>query len=125
MEEIIEIDENGKVHGNDLKHALASALNRFSAENPSNTPDWILAQYLLGCLAAWNQGVQQRETWHGRDARPSVARSGPAPISPLGHGTLCEKKPHVGEGYYRHGADDDSAYSVDHVYYCGRCHRAL
>ena len=53
----------------DLEHALASALNRFSAENPSNTPDWILAQYLLGCLAAWNTGVQQRETWYGRDAR--------------------------------------------------------
>lgn len=70
MEEIVEIDEDGKVHGNDLEHALASALNRFSAENASNTPDWILAQFLLGCLAAWNTGVQQRETWYGRDARP-------------------------------------------------------
>jgi len=54
------------VHGDDLEHALASALNRDSAENASNTPDWILAQFLLGCLAAWNQGVQQRETWYGR-----------------------------------------------------------
>ena len=69
-DQIIEVDENGKVHGNDLEHALASALNCFSAENPSNTPDWILAQFLLGCLAAWNTGVQQRETWYGRDARP-------------------------------------------------------
>ena len=65
-EQVIEIDENGKVHGDDLEHAIASALNRYSAENPSNTPDWILAQFLLGCLAAWNQGVQQRETWYGR-----------------------------------------------------------
>lgn len=79
-EEIIEIDEEGKVHGNDLEHALASALNRFSAENPSNTPDWILAQFLLGCLAAWNQGVQQRETWYGRDARPTGG-SGPDPVA--------------------------------------------
>jgi len=70
MEQIIEIDEHGKVHGNDLEHALASALNRFSAEGPSNTPDWILAQFLLGCLAAWNQGVQQR-AWYGRDPRPT------------------------------------------------------
>ena len=124
MEEIIEIDEDGKVHGNDLEHAISSALNRFSAENPSNTPDWILAQYLLGCLAAWNQGVQQRETWYGRDARPSAAVSGPGPISPLGHGTLCGKKPHI-RGGYLHAADDDSAYSVDGVYYCGRCHAAL
>lgn len=74
-EEVIEIDEDGHVHGNDLEHALASALNRFCAENPSNTPDWILAQFLLGCLAAWDRGVQQRETWYGRDARPSVPAS--------------------------------------------------
>lgn len=72
METIIEIDEDGKVHGDDLEHAIASALNRYSAENPSNTPDWILAQFLLGCLAAWNQGIQQRETWYGRDARPGM-----------------------------------------------------
>ena len=71
-EQIIKIDENGKVHQDDLEHAVASALNRYSAENPSNTPDWILAQYLLGCLAAWNMGVQQRETWYGRDARQKM-----------------------------------------------------
>lgn len=69
-EQIIEINEHGKVHGDDLEHALASALNRYSAENPSDTPDWILAQFLLGCLAAWNQGVQQREKWYGRAAVP-------------------------------------------------------
>jgi hypothetical protein len=61
---VIEIDENGKVHGDDLEHAISSALNRFSAENGSDTPDWILAQFLLGCLAAWNQGVRQREAWY-------------------------------------------------------------
>ena len=72
MEQMGEHNEPGTVQGNDLKDALVSALNRCSAENPSNTPDWILAQYLLGCLAAWNMGVQQRETWYGRDARPGV-----------------------------------------------------
>ena len=75
MGQIIEIDENGKVHGNDLESALTAALNAFSAENPSNTPDWILAQFLLGCLAAWDRGVQQRETWYGRDARPTAPAS--------------------------------------------------
>ena len=74
-EQIIEIDETGQVHGNDLEHALAAALNRFSAENASDTPDWILAQYLLGCLAAWNTGVQQRETWYGRNCGTADAVS--------------------------------------------------
>ena len=54
-----------------LESELCSVLNRYSTENASNTPDFILAQFLLGCLAAWNIGVQQRETWYGRDARPS------------------------------------------------------
>lgn len=54
----------------DLERDLTQTLNRYSAENASNTPDFILAQYLLGCLAAFNQAVQQRETWYGRDAQP-------------------------------------------------------
>lgn len=50
---------------------LQRLLNAHSRENASGTPDFILAQYLLACLAAWNTGVQQRETWYGRDARPT------------------------------------------------------
>lgn len=50
----------------DLAHALASALNRFSAENGSNTPDFILAEFLLTCLAAWNQASRAREAWFGQ-----------------------------------------------------------
>ena len=49
---------------------LGAVINRYSQEQASNTPDFILAQYLIGCLAAWNTAVQQRETWYGRDARP-------------------------------------------------------
>lgn len=55
----------------DLERDIAAALNRVCAENASNTPDFILAQFLIGCLAAWNAGVQQRETWYGRDVRPT------------------------------------------------------
>lgn len=51
---------------------LEALLNRYSQENASNTPDFILAQYLVACLAAWNTGVQQRETWYGRNAAPTT-----------------------------------------------------
>lgn len=53
-----------------LERELTQLLNRRCQENASNTPDFVLAQYLLGCLAAFNTAVQQRETWYGRDARP-------------------------------------------------------
>lgn len=44
---------------------LAALLNRYSCENASNTPDFILAHYLLGCLSLFERAVQRRETWHG------------------------------------------------------------
>jgi hypothetical protein len=58
-----------------MRHTLEDEMRRFlnqhSAENASNTPDFILAQYLIACLIAYNTATQQRETWYGRDARPS------------------------------------------------------
>ena len=50
---------------------LEHLINRYSFENPSNTPDFILAQYMKGCLDVFNTAVQQRENWYGRDPRPS------------------------------------------------------
>lgn len=63
-----------------VERSVAEALNRHSMENGSNTPDFILAQFLLACLAAWNRGTQQRETWYGRESRPGG--SYPTPIPP-------------------------------------------
>lgn len=57
------------VNGNDLQSEIASVLNRFSAENSSNTPDFILAQYLLSCLAAFNEASRAREKWYGTELR--------------------------------------------------------
>ena len=50
---------------------LEALINRNSMENASNTPDFILAEYLSACLLAFDSAIQQRETWYGRDARPS------------------------------------------------------
>ena len=55
-----------------LQEDIAAVLNRHSVENASNTPDFILAMYLLNCLAAFDEAVQQRETWYGRDSRPTM-----------------------------------------------------
>lgn len=55
----------------ELEKELASLLNKHSQENISNTSDFILAQFMLGCLASFETAIQQRETWYGRDARPT------------------------------------------------------
>lgn len=66
----------------ELEKKIMRAINSESAENGSNTPDFILAHYLMACLAAFNMATQQRETWHGRDARPSAAPIPPPPERP-------------------------------------------
>ena len=54
---------------------LQDLINRHSMENPSDTPDYILAQYLQDCLDAFARATKQREAWYGRDNGP-----GPAPV---------------------------------------------
>ena len=52
--------------------ALRKLINERSQENASNTPDFVLAQYLTACLGAFNAAVQQRENWCEReDPRPT------------------------------------------------------
>jgi hypothetical protein len=50
-----------------LRQELAAVLNRHSVENASGTPDFVLAGYLLDCLAAWDTAVGRRDKWYGVD----------------------------------------------------------
>jgi hypothetical protein len=61
-----------------LNDEIAAALNRACAEKESNTPDFILATYLLKSLEAFDLAVRQRERWYGRspnDGPPSGLRA--------------------------------------------------
>jgi hypothetical protein len=59
-----------------FRKEIESAINRFSKENGSNTPDFILAQYLVDCLGAYDKAVTAREKWYGREPKPV---DGPTP----------------------------------------------
>lgn len=48
-----------------FRHALESAISKNSMENGSNTPDFILANYLRDCLRAFDLACDQREHWYG------------------------------------------------------------
>lgn len=45
---------------------LTQVINRYSEENNSNTPDFILAEYMRNALDSFNIAVQAREKWYGR-----------------------------------------------------------
>lgn len=45
---------------------LAALINRYSMENDSNTPDFILAQYMADCLEAFNRAHVARREWYAK-----------------------------------------------------------
>lgn len=61
-----------------LRKKIEQAINSVSAENGSDTPDFILAKYLTDSLEAFDRAVNWREKWYGRDRKP-VEIQGPKP----------------------------------------------
>ena len=54
----------------ELQKEIESAINRCSAENGSNTPDFILAEYLMDCLDAFDKITDKRDHWYGMAPAP-------------------------------------------------------
>jgi hypothetical protein len=53
-----------------FRSELETLINCQSMENGSDTPDFILADYLVDCLAAYDRALQTREKWYGRAPKP-------------------------------------------------------
>ena len=49
----------------DFQSELEALINKHSLENPSNTPDYILAKFLQDCLTAFNSALINRATHRG------------------------------------------------------------
>ena len=49
----------------DFIRELALLINKYSMENDSNTPDFILAEHLYDCLMNFNFRVKRRDKWYG------------------------------------------------------------
>ncbi len=49
--------------GSTLEDEIRAAINKASRENASNTPDFILAEFLLGCLTAFENATNARTNW--------------------------------------------------------------
>ena len=60
----------------EFKRELEALINRHSIENNSNTPDFILCEYLITALSAFERAVNAREKWSGREAdKQTIAES--------------------------------------------------
>lgn len=56
----------------EFKDELETLINRFSMENGSDTPDFILAKYIYDCMYAFNHAVAWREDYNGRKSNVFV-----------------------------------------------------
>jgi len=63
----------------DFLEALRSLINRYSKENVSNTPDFVLASFLYDTLSVFNYAVIDREKWYGRAEESPVNVVSPEP----------------------------------------------
>lgn len=53
---------------------LTQLINKYSKENSSNTPDFILANYMHGSLKIYEETVRQRDNWYGVKLAPGMPK---------------------------------------------------
>ena len=49
-----------------FREELTELVNKHSLENESDTPDFVLAQFIIDSLFAFDQSTKMREKWYGR-----------------------------------------------------------
>lgn len=83
-----------------LARRIAGAINSVSAENGSNTPDFILANYLVSCLDAFDRAINARTEWFEPTTEEPASQNDPDG---------------VGEGFEKALPDNAEQYSYDGV----------
>jgi hypothetical protein len=52
-----------------FRKELEALINTHNVEAGSDTPDFLLADYLDGCLKMFDRIVRERDAWYGKDRR--------------------------------------------------------
>ena len=60
-------DDSKKRVISEFEKELTELINKYSRENRSDTPDFILASYVESCLVNFDVAVLRRDQWYGRD----------------------------------------------------------
>lgn len=51
--------------GSEFEEELTNLINRHCIESESDTPDFLLAEYLRDCLTTWTRCARRRDEWYG------------------------------------------------------------
>ena len=52
-----------------FRDELAALINKHSLENGSDTPDFLLAEFLGNCLIVFDKTTRARTKWYGAEAK--------------------------------------------------------
>jgi hypothetical protein len=61
--------EESYVNNTTFVAELENLINKYSKEKGSDTPDFILANYLARCLNNFDMTIKDREKFYGREAK--------------------------------------------------------
>jgi len=53
---------------------LTQLINKYSKENSSNTPDFLLANFMHGSLKIYEETVRHRDNWYGVKLAPGMSK---------------------------------------------------
>ena len=59
---------------NDFERELAALLNKHSLDTHANTPDYVLARYLIRQLDNFRESTDEREIFFGVKLRPGMVK---------------------------------------------------
>lgn len=62
---IQKLNTNSRSELTTLQAELTALLNKYSREQNSGTPDFILAEYIMRSLSAFEYATGARDTWYG------------------------------------------------------------
>ena len=69
--------------------ALENLINSYGEEIGSNTPDYLLAQYLIESKRNFDRTVRQRDAWHAKDVRDVENRLREVVMQALGSASVA------------------------------------
>ena len=90
---------------------LEELLNKYSMEIGSNTPDFVLAEYLMDCYHSFNKAVNSRQQWYSRDEKPLLDTRSPTLRAPVHAEKKCPDC--GGKGYIDQSCYTFSCFACD------------
>ncbi len=64
---VSEIDPNAAPIVSEFQKELSDLINKYSRENMSDTPDFILAEFLERCMIAYSIAATKKDQWFNID----------------------------------------------------------